>query len=187
MHDDLVELMSNEFLVGLDDESGVKEVSEIEVDQKPTWVSENEAHTTFKVWGAILQLKQDKRERIKSLGKVADSKTPKSIYEMKKSEVAKLVDLSPQSIFRASSFSSDILSFFNDENIVLLALHEQEQKKQLSRSKVTGVRANKKEDLVNEVQYLRDKVRELECRQVKDTLDLVLTKMPFDLMQKLRM
>lgn len=187
MHDDFDELMSDEFLEGLDDESNVKEAAEIKAAQKPVWVSEDEAHTTFKTWGAILQLKRDKKVSIKALGKVADSKTPKSVYEIKKSEVAGLVGRSAQSIFRKSSFSKDVLTFFDYTNGKLLALHEKEQFKQKSRSKKTGVRVNKKEDLVKEVQDLREKVKDLECRQVKDTLDLVLTQMPFDLRQKLRM
>lgn len=187
MYDDLDDLMSDDFLDGLDDKPDVNKLAKIETTKMPAWVNEDVAHTTYKSWCAIQKLKCDKQASIKALGKVADSKTPKSIYEIKKSEVAKLVGLSSQSIFRTSSFSSDILGFFEEENIVLLALHKQEQKKQKSRSKVTGVRANKKEDLVSEVQDLRNKVRELECRQVKDTLDLALMKMPFDLRQKLRM
>jgi len=48
-------------------------------------------------------------------------------------------------------------------------------------------RAKRKDDLVFEVQDLRNKVRELECRQAKDTIDIVLSKMPIDLRRRLRM
>ena len=183
MHDDLAGLMSEEFLDSLDAKGKDNPLKEVE---KPVWVQE-ERHTTHRAWQAILALKAKKEISIRTFGKVADSKTLKSVYEIKKSEVAKIVGVSAQSIFRASSFSSNVLDFFNSENIELLKLHKKEQQKQKLRNKKTGLRVNKKENLVKEVQELRKKVRELECRQVKDTLDLALIQMPFDLRQKLRM
>jgi hypothetical protein len=183
VHDDLDALLSEKFLDSLDTNSKGNHLKKVE---KPAWVLE-ENHTTHRAWHAISALKAEKEINIRTLGKVADSKTPKSIYEIKKTEVAEIVGLTAQSIFRASSFSSDVLDFFNVVNIELLKLHKKEQHKQILRNKKTGTRINKKEDLVNEVQVLRKKVRELECQNAKDTLDLALTKMPFDLRQRLKM
>ncbi|GEA51152.1 hypothetical protein VIN01S_19560 [Vibrio inusitatus NBRC 102082] len=177
-------LMSDDFLNSLDVKS--KDDKHHQQVSQPSWIK-NEDHTTHRVWKAILKLKVTKELQIANFGKVADGKTPKSLYRMKKSEVALAVGVSAQSIFRSSTFSKDVLQFFDMVNKELLERYQREQKKQKSRLIATGVRTKKKDDLVLEVQDLRNKVRELECRQVKDTLDLVLSKMPIDLRRKLRM
>lgn len=182
--DDLDALMSDDFLDSLDiknnDEKHFQEVD------RPVWVK-SESHTTYRIWKAILQVKVTKESQIANFGKVANEKTPTSLYRMKKSEVALAVGVSAQSIFRSSTFSKDVLRFFDVVNKELLERHLREQKKQKSRLIATGVSAKRKDDLVFEVQDLRNKVRELECRQAKDTIDIVLSKMPIDLRRRLRM
>lgn len=177
-------LISDDFLNSLDGTS--KDDTLLQQVEQPDWVK-GEGHTTYRAWKAILKLKATKKVQITSFGKVADGKTPKSLYRMKKSEVARMVGVSAQSIFRSSTFSKDVLQLFNRANKELLECYKREQKKQQSRLTATGVRTKRKHDLVFEVQHLRDRVRELECRQVKDTLDLVLSQMPIDLRRKLRM
>jgi hypothetical protein len=185
-NDDLHALMTDEFLDGLGDSEDSKVTDSSDV-TRPEWVSENIEHTTFKAWDVILKLKAQRELSIKSFGKVADNKTPKGIYQIKKSEVAGIVGISSQSIFRASKFSDDVRTFFGDVNDELLELHEKEQKKQQSRSKNSGVRVKRKAELVDDVQSLREKVEELEARTVKETLDLLLKEMPIDLRRKLKM
>lgn len=187
MHDDdLDELMTDDFLSSLEDDIS-EEATDSTKHEKPPWVVDDESHTTYRAWQAILTLKEHKERGIASFGKVVDRKTPKSLYQLKKSEVAVVVGVSAQSIFRTSMFSEDILEFFDTTNKALLVLHDQEQKKQLTRHRSTGVRTRKKEELVDEVQVLRNKVKELESRQVQETLDLVLSQMPIDLRRRLRM
>jgi hypothetical protein len=144
-------------------------------------------HTTFKAWRAILDLQAIKEKSIKNYGKVADRKTPKSLYQIKKSDVAEIVAIKSQSLFRTSGFSDDIRDFFDDVNSELLELFEIEQNKQRLRRKRTGVRSKCKPDLVDDVQVLREKVEELERQTVKDTLDLMLQRMPLDLRRKMGM
>jgi len=183
---DLDALMTDEFLDGLGDSEDSKETDSSDV-TRPEWVSENIEHTTFKAWDAILKLKAQKELSIKSFGKVADNKTLKGIYQIKKSEVAGIVGINPHGIFYSSKFSGDVITFFGDVNTELLELHEKEQKKQVSRSKNSGVRVKKKAELVDDVQSLREAVEVLEARTVKDTLDLLLKEMPIDLRRKLKM
>jgi hypothetical protein len=183
--DDLDAMMSDEFLDGLEDIENLGEAESSYI-ARPEWVSEDTEHTTFKAWDSILKLKSGKEQSIKSYGKVADGKTLKGIYQITKSEVASLVGITSQSIFRASKFSDNIRKFFGDVNIELLELHDKEQKKQKARSKNTGVRTRKKNVLVNDVQSLSKSVQDLEARLVKDTLDLLLQEMPIDLKRKLR-
>lgn len=185
-NDDIDELVTDDFLSSLEGDisEGATDLTEHE---KPSWVVDYESHTTYRAWQAILTLKEHKERGIASFGKVADRKTPKSLFQLKKSEVAIVVGVSAQSIFRTSTFSEDILEFFDTINKALLELHEQEQKKQRTRHRNTGVRTRKKGELVDEVQVLRNKVKELECRQVQETLDLVLSQMPIDLRRRLRM
>jgi hypothetical protein len=180
---DLDDLISDDFLESLEDKNAPEEATEV---IRLEWVSKDKEHTTHKAWKAILKLKSEKENSIKTFGKVADTKTPKNLYEIKKSDVAKLVGVSSQSIFRASSFSSNILTFFEKENKELLKLHKKEQQKQEKRNKNTGVRSKKKEELVDDVQVLREKVKLLECRQVKEILDLLVSQLPLDLQRRLK-
>jgi len=183
---DLDALMTDEFLDGLGDSEDTKETDSSDV-TRPEWVNENIEHTTFKAWDVILKLKAQKELSIKSFGKVADNKTSKGIYQIKKSEVAGIIGIHSQGIFHASKFSDDVRTFFDEVNAELLELHEKEQKKQQSRSKNSGVRVKRKAELVDDVQSLRETVKDLEARTVKDTLDLLLKEMPIDLRRKLKM
>lgn len=183
MSNELDELMTDEFLSGLDSPSNNNEG----LIDKPSWVKGGTGHTTFKAWRAILDLQAIKEKSIKNYGKVADRKTPKSLYQIKKSDVAEIVAIKSQSLFRTSGFSDDIRDFFDDVNSELLELFEIEQNKQRLRRKRTGVRSKCKPDLVDDVQVLREKVEELERQTVKDTLDLMLQRMPLDLRRKMGM
>ncbi|EHU4928093.1 hypothetical protein KY906_001738 [Vibrio vulnificus] len=185
MHsEDLDALMSEDFLNTLD---SVEDNVATENDVRPSWVNNENEHTTYKAWASILSLKTEKEHAVKTFGRVADNKTPKSLYQIQKTEVANMVGISSQSIFRTSKFSKHVLEFFDDVNTELLALHEKEQKKQRSRSRKTGVRIKKKSELVDDVQLMRKKVQELEAVNVKETLDQLIKEMPLDLRRKLNM
>ncbi|CAH7149085.1 hypothetical protein AB6D20_009610 [Vibrio splendidus] len=175
---DLDELMSDEFLDSLDDTSDKSAQNE-----QPSWVVDDPEHTTHKAYHAILDLKKEAEEAISSFGEVVTNKT-KKFYQIKKSNVARVVGRSAQSIFNASSFSRDIEGFFDDVNQELLEMHEIEQKKQLKRKK-TGIRVNKKEVIVQSHQSLEKKHNALKARSVKETLDLAVAKMPLDLKAKM--
>ncbi|KPZ54291.1 hypothetical protein [Pseudoalteromonas sp. P1-25] len=180
MSNELDELMTDDFLSGLDSPNKNNDG----LLDKPSWVRGDTGHTTFKAWRAILDLQEIKEKSIKNYGKVADRKTPKSLYQIKKSDVAEIVAIKSQSLFRTSGFSDDIRAFFDDVNSELLDLFEIEQNKQRLRRR-TGVRSKCKPELVDDVQVLREKVEELERQTVKDTLDLMLQRMPLDLRRKL--
>lgn len=177
---DLDELMGDEFLDSLDENS-----AESETPERPSWVVDEESNTTYKSWQAIMALKEEKEKSIKKFGKIANKKTPKSVYEMSKSEVAKKVKISPQSIFRASKFSPLILSFFDEANAALLAFHEKEQIKQRRRQLSTGIRAKKKDMIVKSHQDIEKELNQLKAKTTKEILDLAIDKMPLDLKLKL--
>ncbi|MGP5156527.1 hypothetical protein [Pseudoalteromonas prydzensis] len=181
MTDELDELMTDDFLSSLVDPRD----EETRILERPKWVSESIEHTTFKAWNVILELRALKEKNIKNYGRVADKKTPKALYEIKKADVANLMGISAQGLFRSSGYSDELRGFYDVVNTELLELFELEQNKQIQRCKKTGIRKKCKPELVNEVQILREKVNELECRTVKDTLDLMLKKMPLDLRRKL--
>ena len=183
MSNELDELMTDDFLSDLDSPSNNNEG----LFDKPPWVRGDTRHTTFKTWRAILDLQAIKEKSIKNYGKVAHRKTPKSLYQIKKSEVADIVAIKSQSLFRTSGFSDDIRAFFDDVNSELVDLFEIEQNKQRLRRKRRGVRSKCKPELVDDVQVLREKVEKLERQTVKDTLDLMLQRMPLDLRRKMGM
>lgn len=177
---DLDELIGDEFLESLDDNS-----AESDIPERPSWVVDDESHTTYKSWQAIMALKEEKEKSIKKFGKVANKKTPKSLYEISKSEVAKKVEISPQSIFRASTFSSLILGFFDDTNVDLLEFHEKEQMKQKNRQLSTGIRSKKKDVIVKSHQDIEKELNQLKAKTTKEVLDLAIDKIPLDLKLKL--
>ncbi len=175
---ELDELMSDEFLDSLDDTETTP------TDKKnPSWVIDEPKHTTYKAYYAILDLKEETQKAISSFGEVA-TKNTKKFYQIKKSNVARIVGKSAQSIFNASSFSKDIENFFNKTNRELLELHEHEQKKQLQRKK-TGIRVKNKETIVRSHQSLDKKYNDLKARSTKEVLDLAIKKMPLDLKAKM--
>ena len=177
---DLDELIGEEFLKTLDDKNIQLDTPDI-----PAWVVNDENHTTYKSWHAILELKKEKENRIKNYGRVGDRKTPKSLYVISKSEVAKKVRISPQSIFRASKFSELILDFFCEVNDLLHVSYEKEQIKQKKRQKNTGVRSLKKKAMVKSHQDIEKELNQLKAKTTKEVLDLAINKMPLDFRLKL--
>ncbi|HIF9258719.1 TPA: hypothetical protein ACX6RA_001775 [Photobacterium damselae] len=176
MANELDEMMSDEFLDSLDD-------SQSPSTEKPSWVVDEPEHTTYKAYHAILGLEAEAQEAIKSFGKVATTKT-KKFYQIKKSNVAKIVGRSAQSIFNTSSFSEEVGRYFDEVNKALLELHEIEQKKQVQKKK-TGIRVKKKEVIVLSYQELEKKYNNVVSRSTKETLDLAIKNMPIDLKVKL--
>ncbi|EAW26970.1 hypothetical protein ATW7_11155 [Alteromonadales bacterium TW-7] len=177
---DLDELIGEEFLKTLDDKNIQLDTPDI-----PAWVVNDENHTTYKSWHAILELKKEKENRIKNYGRIGDRKTPKSLYVISKSEVAEKMEISSQSIFRTSKFSPSILKFFDEINFSLLELYEKEQIKQRNRQKNTGIRSRKKQAIVRSHQDIENELNQLKARTTKEVLDLAIDKMPLDYRLKL--
>jgi len=173
-------MMSDDFLESLSESNSDQVVTVV-----PEWVVDDIDHTTYKVWQAILQLQNKKELQIKCYGKVCTSKTPKSLYEIKKSEVASAVGISAQSIFRASKFSPLVLEFFNYINDILLEFHEKEQVKQKKRKINTGIRSKKKIIIVKSHQEIEKELNQLKAKATKEVLDLAINQMPLDLKLKL--
>lgn len=181
---DIDDLLSDEFLDSLDD--GVTpEINK--QSSSPKWVVDDAEHTTFKVWKTILLLQEEKEANIKQFGKIANNKTPKSLYKINKTDVASIVGPTPQSIFQMSKFSEQAFNLLKDTNKELYKLHTKEQVKQCKRRKSSGVRSKNKNELVDEIQELRNQFEELQKRSVKETLDLAVQNMPIDLRIKLGM
>ncbi|EGQ8953012.1 hypothetical protein V6957_002542 [Vibrio parahaemolyticus] len=171
------DLMDDDFLKNLDPVND-------ELDQtKPSWVGDDKSATTYRVWQAICELQKEKETKIKKYNKVT-TKTPKSLYQIAKSEVSRQVGLTAQSIFRSSSFSSSLLDYFDHINSELLDCYERQQRK-LQKRKNTGIRTKKKEQLVKSYQELEKENIQLKRKIVKDVLDLASERMPFDLRMKL--
>ncbi|USD58781.1 hypothetical protein J4N45_14605 [Vibrio sp. SCSIO 43140] len=176
----LDELMSDDFLNSLECDSPISDVS-----SPPNWVVPDITHTTYRVWQSILALTETKKKNIQNYGKVASRKTPKALFEMTKAEVARDVNISAQSIFRASKFSASILDFFDETNAMLSDLHQKEQTRQVRRQINTGIRTKKKDAIVKIQQDMKVELRDLKAKTTKQVLDLAIDKMPLDLRLKL--
>lgn len=177
---DLDELIGENFLETLDDK-----YIQSDTPKRPAWVIDDKNHTTYKSWQIILEIKEEKEKSIKKFGKVSNCKTPKSLYEISKSEVAKKMGISPQSIFRSSKFSPLILTFFDEINSTLLELYEKEQVKQNKRQKNMGIRSRNKKAIVRSHQDIENELNQLKARTTKEVLDLAIDKMPLDYRLKL--
>lgn len=174
---ELDELFTDGFLDSLDDDSTEEQIIQ------PSWVADEKEHTTYRAYYAILELKAQAEKAIKIFGEVETKKTPK-FYKLKKSDIAKKVGVSAQSIFNTSSFSSHIRAFFNDVNDELLIKHQAEQKKQIRRKK-TGLRIKKKEQIVVSHQGIEKRYNDLKALKTEEVLNLSIEKMPIDLKAKL--
>lgn len=185
MHDkELDNLLSDDFLDSLEDKD--KSIDAVQP-SVPEWVTDNEEDVSYRAWKAILELKSEKTQSINTYKKVVTNKTAVSVYQIKKSEVGKVVDKAPQNLFRGkAAFCSKLLDFFDEQNDLLLEFLKQEQEKLTNLQKVTGIRTMKKEQIVGEYQKLRDKVEFLRRKHVKESIDLVISRMPLDLQSKLR-
>jgi len=173
-------MINDEFLESLS-ESNSDKVSPI----VPEWVVDDTSHTTYKAWQVIFQLQKQKELSIENYGKVATSKTSKSLYEIKKSEVSLAVGKSAQSIFRCSGFSDSIRIFLDKTNGKLLGFHEKEQRKQRNRQRNTGIRSRTKGDISESHQKIENELKKLKAMTTKDVLDLAINQMPIDLKRKL--
>ncbi len=176
---ELDELFSTDFLDSLDDDSMVEKETSL-----PVWVVDDIDHTTNRAYHAILELKAQAETAIDYFGEVETPKTPK-FYQLKKSNVAKKVGVSAQSIFNTSSFSLHIRKFFDDVNVALRERHQAQQKKQLNRKKRTGLRTKRKEQIVESHQSLEKKYNDLKALKAEEVLNLSIERMPIDLRAKL--
>jgi hypothetical protein len=185
MHDKgLDDLLSDDFLDSLGDEEVLTEEEDTPI---PEGVPDDKEHTAYKAWKAILELKSEKGNAIKAYNQIANKKTPKSLYEIKKTEVGKSVGKSQQNLFYGkASFCKGLNDCIEDQNDELLELFEKEQEVLKNPKRVTGIRAKKKNEIVTDYQQLRETVELLRRKNAKETIDLVIGRMPLDLQAKLR-
>ncbi|WP_372379653.1 hypothetical protein ACBZ91_18665 [Vibrio natriegens] len=156
------------------------------VDDWRSWVVNDESHTTYKAWKAILKLKDEKQANISKCGKIDMNKIPKALYQINKEEVAKIVSKTAQNIFRTSKFSPSVLEFFNGINKELLASLEFAQTEQEKRNQ-TGLRPKKKTEIIASHQDIERQLVACKSRLVDEVLNLSVSKMPLDLRKALNL
>lgn len=191
MHDeDLDNLLSDDFLDSLDDEQSQEPKDAItDVLSIPDWVPNDENDTTYKAWKAICDLRDEKSAAIKDYKKVKDKTTRKSLYEINRSEVARVVDKAANNIFYGTGKSKDHLKrFLNTQNKDLFDLFEKEQealgKEQSQKS--TGIRTKKKEEVVKLYQELEERYKRLQRTAAMAMLDESVSRLPLDLQSYLK-
>lgn len=187
MHDqyldmNLDDLLDDDFFNDLGEPEKSDTTDDVEV--KPDWVG-NEESTTYKAWLAINELKPHKIDSIKKCKKPSN-RTPKSVYQLSKSDVSKLVGISAQSIFRTSSFSESILIYFDQVNVELKKYFDKKKARAI-KTQNTGVRAQKKEQLVKTYQQMEAELDKLKKTTTKDLIDSVTRRLPLDLRRKLNL
>jgi hypothetical protein len=185
MHDlDLDDVMSDDFLDNLDN-------LENEVPSKTTkvalleWVNDDEEHISHKAWEALLALVEDKQKNIEQQLDV-DNKPAKKLYQIKKVEVATIVDVTPQALFGSLAFSNGLTDSFDKANRELQKLWDARQENLKVSPKNTGNRSKKKIVLVANVQQLTDALELHRCRTVKEVLEAAINQLPIDIQGKFK-
>lgn len=181
MHDEeLDKLMEDEFLDSLDDSDATTKVEVTLI--KPYWLPNDEQHLVYRGWEAILALRAEKEKSIKAYKKIANKKTPKGLYAMKKTDIGRAVGEDQHYIFYGKGESyQGICQFFDEQNDELLEVFESAQKALTGSQKSTGIRVQKKEQIVSEYQRLREDNELLRRQNAKDMLDLSIGRLPLDL------
>ncbi|MBU2919147.1 hypothetical protein KO505_14465 [Psychrosphaera sp. F3M07] len=180
---ELDDLLSDDFLASLEPEdSSVKDPLDV-----PDYLPNDENHTGYKAWKAIKYIKSIKEEMIKDYREVADSQTPKSLYQIYKSEVGREIERAPQNVFSGkASFCEPLSDFLDKKNKELLTLFDEEQALLKVERKQTGSRGKRKDQVVYEYQQMREELNALKHQKAKDMLDLAISRLPLDLQQKLK-
>jgi len=184
--ENLDDLLSDDFLDSLGNEPKGESTGEPII---PDWVPCDEGSTTYKSWKAICDLKAEKSAAIKNNKKPKDQTTKKSLYEINRSEVARVVGKAANNIFYGTGRSKNDLKLFLDEqNRELLELFEKQQEAlgKAQPQESTGIRAKRKEEIVKLYQELDEHYKNLQRTTAMEMLDASISRLPLDLQSFLK-
>lgn len=143
----------------------------------PSWVDKSNA--SFPAYKMIHTLKQEKFRFIQGHGKKTDY-NKKSNYEINKAEVAKKIDKTAQSIFHASSYSSELRRCLDDVNEKLAKAKD----KKLER-KAHGLQHLSKEELKSKTRSSTEELKLIKQSNCEKLYARLLSNMPLDVKRKL--
>lgn len=143
----------------------------------PAWVSQK--NSSYASYQAILSLQVEKTKYIRKHSLKSDYKK-KSNYQVKKSEVAKIVKKNAQPLFNSNSYSDDMSDFLKDINKSL------NKKKDLKISSKAGLQNKKKEDLIVEHKELMKSYENSQEQTVDGLYQKLLDNLPLDIKRKLK-
>jgi hypothetical protein len=145
----------------------------------PDWVSRD--NSSYAVYQAILLLEVEKISFIKK-HKLKSEYKKKSNFEIKKSEVARIVGKNAQPLFNSNSYSEELLFFFDETNQNLVTTKEA----RINAPK-SGVGNMRKEDLVVEHKSLLQSHDKSKLQCVDDIYQKFLDNIPLDVKRKLKL
>lgn len=143
----------------------------------PKWVSSK--NSSLNAYNALLLLHKKKKAYIKKHG-LKSHYVKISNYQIKMSEVARIIEKNAQPIFHGNTYSESLFDFFLKLNEQLEAAKE----KRIHTMK-NGLQSRNKEDLVNEHKDLLKNNQETQLQTVDQVYQRLLDNMSLDVKSKL--
>jgi len=143
----------------------------------PGWVSETNA--SLQAFNAINSIKIEKLEYILKNKRSRAFRTKKS-YQVKKSKVAKIVEVTPQVLFYLSTYSEELKSFLDKVNDEL-----EEKKTKRLEAKSEGVREKPKAEVYEKYKFYKDALTQLQKNNASDQVTGAISRMSFQTRKKL--
>lgn len=159
------------------DEDAQEEPTEQQVRQD--WVSNS--NSSGAAYEAIQALYKQKLRYIRQHTKKTDFRK-KSTYEISKSEVARVLGVTPNSIFHSVNYAPKLTVELGDKNDKLLKSKESK----LARL-FTGEKAKTKDELIQKVRELKARDKLLSKTTTDEVLELTLQRLPLDVKRNLKL
>jgi len=154
------------------------------------WVSKD--NKSFVAWEAINNIKKEKIAYI-SKHKTATAFRTVSKFQVKKSEVALIVDISTQMLFYGLSYSKKLLEYLegkeDQEGVRDGGVNGELMKRKNERiaKPRTGLASKSKPEVYATAQEAKKRIKELEAQNAEDQLTLAIEKLSFDVRDKLKL
>lgn len=153
--------------------NGKKDIADIH----PDWVDKNNA--SYSAWKATELLKGERLTYIKSHGKISHYKT-KNKFQITGSEVARKINIAKTTLLATSKYSEEFKKYLVNTNADL-AESMAARIKQTTSSKSRGPIARNKDELVDEVRNLQQKLKNLEKENAVAQAEHVLSMLHSDI------
>ena len=145
----------------------------------PNWVSKS--NSSFAAYNAIRHFRDSKLAFIRANSRKS-AYVKKSNYLISKTEVARYVGVTPQSMFNTTTYSTGLVAFFDGVNDDL----EEKAMKRVHKS--AGSHASKrKSELVSIVQSKSSELNKAKQKTVSELMQLTLDRLSLDVRRKLNL
>ncbi|HDY85798.1 MAG TPA: hypothetical protein ENI26_08170 [Methylophaga aminisulfidivorans] len=165
-----------DYLDGFLDKDDLEENSN---ESLPVWVSKS--NSSFKAYEAINELNGIKKQYIRRHG-LKSQYTKKSNYQISKASVARIVGTTPQAIFNSVDYAGALSRYREEINEKL----EQAKLQKIAKNN-SGLRGERKEELVKGLQEAKNKNEDLLVETVDKVYERTINSLSLDVKRKLKL